>query len=699
MSEYTYFPLSEIETVGYDDLLDLLDDDDLLSGVGILCFQRDESWSSRPLYYVLARDDLFQAKTVAWSGIRELPRDDLFGLLNIHENTEAEKVRLGVQPARRAVAFDAAGSLAGVWIEDQAVPTSPLGRDVEGGGGAVANDRGLFPVGTDGGELERPIAEKGESQKADAPAVGGAARRSDEEPSKDPFFRRTPHMDLSADEPLQRGQSFQPLVYLDRSGARPGEGVREVLIADLPDDLETLDIELMLVGSEHFEVTSESITTLVVHRDDERSEDVPFDVRVRDDAPLDIAASLTAYLTYNHRPSGLVQRAVTIAGATPEVSAEDELDPVAADQFATDAKALPADLTVDVVATPARDGRTFLVTVRTTLVEDFAMTEPEPWNFPEQTDELVTAMMSEFAREGASPEDRQASLIGAGYQLWDLAPSSFKDLFCRLIRESNPPRTIYIASAEPHIPWELMRPTCVLADGPKQEREPLGVEFIIGRFVHPNHASPKQNDSVDASYVLAGTKYRRQKKLPKAADEATWVAARFGGTIVTPAQRTELDKRLAARPVGLLHFVAHGKSAPNAPQQLVLDNDKVFNSLQVAAMKGLKAACEKQAPIIFLNACDVGRQAPSLVGAGGFATEFIKVGARCVVAPLWSVDDAVAHDVAIEFYEAALDDPLRPFADILREIRAKSFVEGGAEDTYAAYCFYGDPLTSLAPPE
>ena len=73
--------------------------------------------------------------------------------------------------------------------------------------------------------------------------------------------------------------------------------------------------------------------------------------------------------------------------------------------------------------------------------------------------------------------------------------------------------------------------------------------------------------------------------------------------------------------------------------------------------------------------------------------------ARCVVAPLWSVKDTFAHEVALDFYQAAIDDPQRPFADILKDIRAKSYAEGGAEDTYAAYCFYGDPLTSLALPE
>jgi CHAT domain-containing protein len=154
---------------------------------------------------------------------------------------------------------------------------------------------------------------------------------------------------------------------------------------------------------------------------------------------------------------------------------------------------------------------------------------------------------------------------------------------------------------------------------------------------------------------------------------------------------------LAARPVGLLHFIAHGKVGGPAAQTLALDNNAVFKASQVRALAGLEDACRAKAPLVFLNACEVGRETPSLVGAGGFATEFIKAGARGVVAPLWSVKDSLAHEVAVAFYTAALAEPRKSFADILREIRARSYEAGGGEDTYAAYCFYGDPLTALDP--
>ena len=361
--------------------------------------------------------------------------------------------------------------------------------------------------------------------------------------------------------------------------------------------------------------------------------------------------------------------------------------------IAIDAQAVPAEVTVDVVQSPERDGRHFLVTLRTTLLDDFEMTEPEPWNFADSTDAIVIAMMDTFTRQGSPAAARQASLKGVGVKLWESAPKCFRDLFWRLIDEDKAPRTIFIVSEEPSIPWELMRPRRDLPNGDLDQREALGVDYIVGRWVHDGHRSPKQQEPIEDAYVVAPVYRVRELKTSPA--ESEWVCSKFSGVAVTPADGTRLDAMLAERPVGLLHFIAHGKSDPTAPQTLLLDNEVVFDAVQIKGLPGLETACRKKGPLVFLNACEVGRTTPSLVGLGGFATEFVQAGARAVIAPLWSVRDSVAHEVAVAFYQAALDEPTRPFADILREIRKKAYEQADGEDTYAAYCFYGDPLTAL----
>ena len=94
--------------------------------------------------------------------------------------------------------------------------------------------------------------------------------------------------------------------------------------------------------------------------------------------------------------------------------------------------------------------------------------------------------------------------------------------------------------------------------------------------------------------------------------------------------------------------------------------------------------------MVFLNACEVGRPTRGLIGTSGFAKSFIDIDASCVVGALWSVDDRVAHAVAVEFYEQVLSEPPVPFAEALRRLRARGYTADG-DDSYAAYCFYGDP--------
>jgi hypothetical protein len=82
------------------------------------------------------------------------------------------------------------------------------------------------------------------------------------------------------------------------------------------------------------------------------------------------------------------------------------------------------------------------------------------------------------------------------------------------------------------------------------------------------------------------------------------------------------------------------------------------------------------------------------------------------VAPLWSIDDKVAEQIALEFYKYALqpagvadgdgdgDDRPEPptVADLLRKVRAEVVAndEQVHESTHLAYQFYGHPSLRLS---
>ena len=80
--------------------------------------------------------------------------------------------------------------------------------------------------------------------------------------------------------------------------------------------------------------------------------------------------------------------------------------------------------------------------------------------------------------------------------------------------------------------------------------------------------------------------------------------------------------------------------------------------------------------------------APALAGVNGLPATFLRLGASSVVAALWSVKDNLAHQVAQTFYDAVLQHPEIPFAQILRDVRSHAYAMP-YEDTYAAYRFYG----------
>src|SRR5215475_14933337 len=111
-----------------------------------------------------------------------------------------------------------------------------------------------------------------------------------------------------------------------------------------------------------------------------------------------------------------------------------------------------------------------------------------------------------------------------------------------------------------------------------------------------------------------------------------------------PAIFPEVEKKLETQLNSLVHFVCHGQDDLSGIQTIDLEDDKM-SSNAVIGMRGVAHAFAKKHPLVFLNACEVGRTTPALVGLGGFADSFIQIGASAVIAPLWSVDDSAAHDV------------------------------------------------------
>jgi CHAT domain-containing protein len=300
-----------------------------------------------------------------------------------------------------------------------------------------------------------------------------------------------------------------------------------------------------------------------------------------------------------------------------------------------------------------------------------------------------------FRSASTSPSVKRkiAALKGAGIAMFAASPPEFQKMFWRMVDEKKMPRHILVISEEPYIPWELMVPQRRLANGQFETREALGVEFSFGRWITDKYISPPQKIGFPQTYVVA-PQYPAGRQLRYSSAEVQTIHDCFQPVeTISPAYVQNIDDVLGRNGAALLHFVCHGKAG--VPQSISLEQDKEeLSCWDIKALDGFLSSFQKSRTFVFMNACQVGRVAPELVGIGGFGNTFASIGASAVIAPLWSVDDRIAHEVAEIFYRRVIAQPTIPFAEILRYIRARAY-SAPAEDTWAAYCFYGDPLARL----
>jgi hypothetical protein len=496
---------------------------------------------------------------------------------------------------------------------------------------------------------------------------------------------RWPHLDVDAGEPIAQGERFIVSVYLDCEGLRPGESGGPILLPDIPN----LELRVWLTTSHHFEVQGKDTTTITLRSGEERSTEAKFEVSCV--GAGDGNPGMTATFACNGCPAGSVSRRLRLTDVPEPAAGSEALPPPG---FRADAKAREHDLVVTVLQDPDGDERHFVVTVCSPWLNEYQSGVRARWHPREATEQIVKGYMDAFVT--SSVAGRTAALIGAGKALFRAAPQVFQEVFWKLVDSGEDLNTIFIVSSEPHVPWELMIPT-----RDDEERKALGVEFSVGRWVHAQLISPEQAIGLDDSYVIA-PKYTGDEALAFSEDEATYVVGRFRGQEISPALIKTIDDTLRGRGATLLHFICHGFNRSGG-QALKLDVNEeleaqdVLREFQLEGMQGAVHAIRESKPFVFINACEVGHPMPALVGTGGFAEVFTRLGARGVIAPIWSVEDSVASVVARRFYEEILPPAPKPFGTAMQEIRRLAYEGTDPKDSYAAYCFYGDPLSAVAP--
>jgi hypothetical protein len=536
---------------------------------------------------------------------------------------------------------------------------------------------------------------------------------------------RVPHVDCTSSEPVERGKIIQVEVYADTSDLHDNEDQGGKIHVTFPPGISKIPVVVYLLLSQQFKFAAGSIDSneIVIHRSEATSTKATFKLMVEPDA--DDHGYVTALFFYKGYPCGRVRRSITI-GMADESNLGQQTNNTVKTPPANSAPTAPSriiipsdgpDMTIVVAQTDRTRYQTFV------LARNAKQPRGQVWNWdnywdPMPPDQILQSYYDSFGKE-YPPSQVQATLFGLGSSLFKKAPLNVKNTLLELIRKSQPPQTILVFSDEPHFPWELIIPNW--PDRNVAETLPLGVTKKVARWtLDPAETFRSPARSVAIGKAIFWAPQYAVDPLTSSAAEQTFLKTSLQGTPISPATYDAMCNILASSEANVLHFICHGLSDPHGGQTILAERQEIKGAstnqpLQgvapmaryyrqeispdaIANCDGIKQFCAKR-PLVFLNACQIGRPIQTMTSVGGFAPTFLRLNAGGVIAPLWSVFEKAAETSAEMFYRSVEQNPRETFAEAVRKIRETAFdlknpPEGLA--TYAAYCFYGDPLAAPA---
>lgn len=281
--------------------------------------------------------------------------------------------------------------------------------------------------------------------------------------------------------------------------------------------------------------------------------------------------------------------------------------------------------------------------------------------------------------------DFLATLADLGKQLWLHLPPAFRTEYLRLMGLANPPRSLFVFSDELSFPWEIVRPSGQI-NGAYCELPPLGVSHLLGRW-RPGTGARPQPQALPVNRMAIVVPDAEHSGLPWAAEEVRQLHALLPfAERVTPVTRRQLGRFLSDGDAQIVHFSGHGAVGANADlTALALEGGESITAMAFAASR----LGSTRQPLLFLNACTVGRGGRVLGRAGGFAGNCIEAGWSGVVAPYWPVLDSSAAAFGVTFYRKLKAG--RSIGEALGELRR----EASDDPTALAYAYFGDPFARV----
>jgi len=306
----------------------------------------------------------------------------------------------------------------------------------------------------------------------------------------------------------------------------------------------------------------------------------------------------------------------------------------------------------------------------------------DPTRYFQEFFEDIENLSLNSSREKAITQQR---LVAKGSNLFESVLPEDLQLLLWKFRERI--HSVQVQSEEPWIPWELCKLSGKDEDGRVVEGPFFCEAFAITRWIPPTPFKPSLKLKNMAIVVppdsgLAFAKEERDYLLSLRGDNRQVNSA--------PTTSIELIEALASGAYDGWHFSGHGRSDeadPNNSPILLENQEKLTPEDLSGRVKNLGLA----KPIVFLNACQIGRGGISLTGVGGWAKQFLWAGASVFIGSYWSIDDKSALDFAEAFYNRLLTGV--PIGQAAQEARLA--IKPTGDPTWLAYTVFAHPLAAV----
>lgn len=515
----------------------------------------------------------------------------------------------------------------------------------------------------------------GSEEPLPAPAASGAAPETD--PPRQAFAR------IECDDAVVIDSEFQVIVGL---AAQPVHGVVGPALVRPPSSVGDYELTVQLladgfqlspgeVGRKTMMVTAVVPYPFVVFR-----------LRAPVSADPDHPYAINAIFSVDSQTMGLGTRYVRLVGSIAALGDRTAtLPPPAVGVLAVPTAQEAPDLTVRILS--GNESGHLMWSFESPHV---ALTETAQSSIGGEPEAFARTVIATMAAHEGRPT-LALGLHGIGLTIGAHVPAEMWSALAAVADAVAPRRpTVLLLSDEAYVPWELSAMPTPLDDSCAAV---LGAQVVIGRWVLATHRPslpPPRLVHVEGMLVISG-RYEQPgwSRLEHAEAEAASLVERYHAVGVDAVTADVAECLIGHPPGDVLHFSLHGKYDPgSAKQGLVLVDGGVIDPLVV------KGGTLPHAPLVFLNACQVGMGQETLGDYAGLAESFLYAGASAVVAPLWSIDDSIASALAERFYERAFAG--ESVAEIIRSERAACGSGDHANSsTLMAFQFFGHPAMHL----